>query len=134
MPTFTFSVASLVTQADEARRAKGWRDFEMIMREGVWWFGSAEVKDLLTEITKRPKEGRPPDAWIHERILAEYDAAVLDVAPKRVNKAEFARNFYKKYRPQLADHAVCNSPGAVLRMLNRLLKAWREAEAEKKAR
>src|SRR5262249_26722770 len=85
--TFTFSVPSFVSQTDEARRAKGWRDFEKIMREGVWWFGPAEVKGLLKKITTRPKPGRPAETWINGRLLEEYDAAVREVAPKRLNKA-----------------------------------------------
>lgn len=114
---FTFSVPSFVGQTDEARRVKGWREFEKIMREGVWWFGSEDVKGLLKKITTHPKPGRPP-ARINERILEEYDAAVRDAAPKRMNKAEFGRLFYEKYHVQYD----LQSPEAVTKQLNRLLK------------
>lgn len=93
------------------------------MREAVWWFGPAEVKGLLKKITMRPKPGRPP-ARINERILEEYGAAVRDAAPKPVNKAKFARGFCEKYHLQ--------SPEAVEKQLDRLLKKRREAEAKKK--
>jgi len=96
MLTFTFSVPSIVSDTAKAR-AKGWRDLEEIMREGVRWFADVEVKQLLQKITKRPKQGRPPEVGIQERLLDEYDAAVRDVAPKRLNKTEFARKFCKKY-------------------------------------
>ena len=125
--TFTFSVPTLVGQTDEARRAKGWRDFEKIMREGVWWFGPAEVRGLLSKITKRPKSGRPAEAWINARLLEEYDAAAREVAPKRLNKAKFAGEFYEKYK-----NYNLQSSKAVGRRLDRLLKKRREAEVRQK--
>jgi len=97
----------------------------MILRHGVWYFTPAEVKGLLKKITKRRKQGRPPEAWIHERILEEYAAAVRDAAPKRVNKAEFSSKFCKKYGR--------HSPEGVKKQLDRLLlEKRREAEAKKK--
>ena len=113
---FTFSVPSIVSDTAEAR-AKGWREFETIMREGVWRFGPAEVKGLLKKITTRPKPGRPAQAWINGRLLEEYDAAVREAAPKPVNKAEVARGFYEKYKKY-----NLQSPGAVGKRLDRLLK------------
>jgi hypothetical protein len=128
--TFTFSVPTLVGQTDEARRAKGWRAFEKIMREGVWWFGPAEVKGLLKKITTRPKRGRPAEEWINGRLLEEYDAAVREAAPMRVNKAKFARNFCNKY-PEAVQKL--SNPEAVQKRLDRLLKTRRDAEAKKKS-
>jgi hypothetical protein len=121
--TFTFSVPSIVSQTDEARRAKGWREFEKIMHEAVWWFGPAEVKGLVKKITTRPKPGRPP-ARINGRLLEEYDAAVREAAPKPANKAGFAREICRKFH--------WHNPEAVEKQLNRLLKKRREAEAKKK--
>src|SRR5262249_25075884 len=122
---FTFSVPSIVSDTAEAR-AKGWRELETIMREGVLWFGSAEVRGLLKKITTRPKRGRPAQVWINRRLLEEYDAAVLEAAPKPVNKAQVVRGLYEKYKNYL------QSPEAVGRQLDRLLKRRREAEAKKK--
>ena len=124
--TFTFSVRSVVTATAEAR-AKDWRDFERIMRGAVLYFTAAEVKGLLKKITKRPKQGRPPQARINNLMLDEYDVAVSEAAPKRVNKAEFARRFYEKYKKY-----NLQSPEAVEKQLDRLLKKRREAEAKKK--
>jgi hypothetical protein len=118
MPPLTFSVPTILNDTDEAR-AKAWRNFQKIMREGVWYFGPAPVKELLQKITKR-RQGSKPRVRINALMLAEYDAA-----PKPVNKAKFAREFCKKYHQ--------HSPEAVLKQLDRLLKKRQQAEAKKKA-
>jgi hypothetical protein len=112
--TFTFSVHSLLSDTAEAR-ANARRELERIMREAVLYFTAAEVKALLKKITKRPKQGRPPQARINKLLLDEYDVVVREAAPKRPNKAAFARGFWKKYRPHV------NSPEAVEKRLDRLL-------------
>ena len=119
---FTFSVPSFVTGISAEARAKGLRELETIMREAAWWFEPAEVRRLLAKITKRPKPGRPAEAWINARLLEEYDVAVLEVAPKRLNKTAFVLGFYEKYKKY-----NLQSPEAVGRRLNRLLKKRREA-------
>jgi hypothetical protein len=118
---------TILTDTPEAR-AKAWRDFERIMREALWYFTPAEVKGLFKKLVKRGKAGRKPEASINECVLEEYDAAVRDVASKRVNKAEFGRKFYEKYHKKYP----LQSPEALVKQLDRLLKKRREAEAKKK--
>ena len=117
-PPLTFSVPTFLNDTDEAR-AKAERDFKKIVREAVWYFGPAKVKQVVQEITKRRK-GNTPDQRRNALILAEYDAA-----PKPAIKKKFAREFSKKHRQQ--------SPEAVEKQLGRLLEARQQAEAKKKA-
>jgi hypothetical protein len=116
-PQLTFSVPTFLNDTDDAR-AKAERDFKKIVREAVGYFGNAQVKQIVLEITKRRK-GNTPNQWRNALMLDEYDAT-----PKPVNKKKFAREFSRKHRQQSAE--------AVEKQLTRLLKARQQAEAKKK--
>jgi hypothetical protein len=117
-PQLRFSVPTLLNDTDEAR-AKSIQEFKKIVREAVWYFGPAKVKQVVGEITKR-RRGNTPDERRNALMLAEYDAA-----PKPVNKKKFAGMFFRKHHQ--------HSPEAVEKQLTRLLKARQQEEAKRKA-
>jgi hypothetical protein len=124
-----FPTPSLIIDSPTAR-AKARREFKEAVREAVGYFGGAEVAKILHEITISQR-GNTPDEERNARILAEWDAA------GSVTQETFARNFCQKYplkhKANKRGAARRENAGAVLKQLQRLLKA-RQQQAEEKAR